>query len=79
MILVIIAYYLGDAVTIVTPDETHFPIAKASLERGLHVLLTKPPVKTLKEQLQLVKMAEERGLLITVEYHKRWDPMYAGT
>jgi len=67
----------GDAVTIVTPDETHFAIAKASLEHGLHVLLTKPPVKTLAEQLQLVKLAHEYKLLITVEYHKRWDPMYA--
>ena len=35
----------GDAVTIFTPDDTHYKIARAAVERGLHVLLTKPPVK----------------------------------
>jgi len=67
----------GDAVTIVTPDETHFEIAKTAIEHGLHVLLTKPPVKVLKEQIELVKLAAERNVLVSVEYHKRWDPMYS--
>jgi len=67
----------GDAITIFTPDETHYEIAKAALERGLHVLVTKPSVKILKEQLELVKLAKENKLLITVEFHKRWDPMYS--
>jgi D-galacturonate reductase len=67
----------GDAVTIVTPDETHFEIAKAAIQHGLHVLLTKPPVKVLKEQIELVKLAAEKNVLVSVEYHKRWDPMYA--
>ena len=39
----------GDLVTIFTPDDTHFQIAYDAIERGLHVLLTKPPVKVLKE------------------------------
>ncbi|PTB78505.1 hypothetical protein M440DRAFT_1390165 [Trichoderma longibrachiatum ATCC 18648] len=32
----------GDAITIFTPDPTHFPIALYAIERGLHVLITKP-------------------------------------
>ena len=31
----------GDAVTIFTPDDTHFEIAMAAVQRGLHVLVTK--------------------------------------
>ena len=45
------AFSPGDAVTIFTPDDTHFEIALAAIERGLHVLVTKPPVKTLAHHL----------------------------
>ena len=33
--------------TIFTPDDTHFPIAMACIEAGLHVLIAKPAVKIL--------------------------------
>lgn len=66
----------GDAAIIFTPDDTHFAIAKACLERGLHVLLTKPAVKTLADHLALQQLAASRGLLCCVEVHKRWDPVY---
>lgn len=35
----------GDAVIIFTPDDTHTAIALAAIERGLHVLITKPAVQ----------------------------------
>ncbi len=44
----------GDIASIFTPDDTHFEIAMATLERGLHLLCTKPLVKTLKEHKLLV-------------------------
>ena len=31
----------GDGVIIFTPDDTHFDIAMAAIERGMHVLITK--------------------------------------
>eukprot|EP00899_Mesostigma_viride_P007008 jgi/Mesvir1/16308/Mv12760-RA.1 len=37
----------GDVAIIFTPDNTHFPIAMACVEHGLHVLVAKPLVKTL--------------------------------
>ena len=67
----------GDMVTIFTPDDTHCRIALAAIERGLHVLVTKPPVKTLDEHRQLVDAARQNGVLVAVEVHKRWDPLYA--
>ncbi|HLC97091.1 MAG TPA: Gfo/Idh/MocA family oxidoreductase [Candidatus Nanoarchaeia archaeon] len=66
----------GDGVIIFTPDETHYSIARTSLEHGLHVLVTKPPVMTLVEHQDLVSLAEGRDLIANVEVHKRWDPNY---
>ena len=57
----------GDAVTIFTPDDTHFDIALACIEHGLHVLVTKPIVKTLKQHRQLVEAAVRNGVLVAVE------------
>lgn len=43
----------GDVVTIFTPDDTHFDIAMACIEAGLHVLIAKPAVKTLAQHRAL--------------------------
>ncbi|GAB5030564.1 nad binding rossmann fold oxidoreductase [Nannochloropsis oceanica] len=66
----------GDAVTVFTPDDTHFDIALACVQRGLHVLVTKPVVKTLAEHRLLKEAAEKAGVLVMVEVHKRFDPIY---
>ena len=66
----------GDLVTIFTPDDTHFQIAYDAIERGLHVLLTKPPVKILREHEALIDAANRHEVLVAVEVHKRWDPIY---
>eukprot|EP01103_Thecamoeba_quadrilineata_P015031 TRINITY_DN4624_c0_g1_i2.p1 TRINITY_DN4624_c0_g1~~TRINITY_DN4624_c0_g1_i2.p1 ORF type:complete len:370 (-),score=71.12 TRINITY_DN4624_c0_g1_i2:51-1160(-) len=66
----------GDVITIFTPDNTHFPIAKEAVKRGIHVLLAKPPVQTLADHIELVKLAAEKNVLVAVELHKRWDPCY---
>ena len=51
----------GDAVTVFTPDDTHFAIAKEAIQRGLHVLITKPAVKTLAEHAELLKLVRLRA------------------
>jgi D-galacturonate reductase len=66
----------GDAVTIFTPDDTHFKIALACIKAGLHVLVTKPVVKTLEDHRALHEAAVENNVLVAVEVHKRWDPIY---
>lgn len=67
----------GDAVTIFTPDPTHYPIALYAIERGLHVLLTKPAVKLLEDHQRLVDAAAAKGVYVMVEHHKRFDPAYS--
>ncbi|EST09806.1 Oxidoreductase, N-terminal [Kalmanozyma brasiliensis GHG001] len=67
----------GDAITIFTPDSTHFDIALYAIRRKVHVLVTKPATQTLKDHQELVKAAREEGVLCMVEHHKRFDPAYA--
>ena len=67
----------GDAITIFTPDTTHYPIALYAIERGIHVLITKPAVKLLSEHQQLLREARKHNVFVFVEHHKRFDPAYA--
>ena len=66
----------GDVCSVFTPDDTHFEIILAALEKGLHVMATKPVVKTLKEHQILVEKAKEKNVLLQMEVHKRFDPIY---
>ncbi len=68
--------HAGDVVIVFTPDDTHFDIALAAVQRGFHVLIAKPMVKTLQEHLELLRAAEQHDVLVAMEVHKRWDPIY---
>ena len=67
----------GDAITIFTPDPTHFSIAMYAIERGIHVMITKPAVMTLAHHLRLIEAARAHGVYVYIEHHKRYDPAYA--
>ena len=67
----------GDAVTIFTPDTTHYPIALYAIERGIHVLITKPAVKLLSDHQNLLREARRHNVFVFIEHHKRFDPAYA--
>ncbi len=67
----------GSAVLIFTPDDTHFEIAKFALESGMQVLVAKPLVKTVQEHQTLMQLSEQNDLLLMLEVHKRFDPLYA--
>ncbi|GAP84177.1 putative d-galacturonic acid reductase [Rosellinia necatrix] len=67
----------GDAITIFTPDTTHYPIALYAIERNIHVMITKPAVKTLEHHQSLIEAARKHGVYVYIEHHKRFDPAYA--
>jgi D-galacturonate reductase len=67
----------GDAITIFTPDTTHFPIALYAVERGIHVMITKPAVKLLEHHQTLIEAAKKAGVYVYIEHHKRYDPAYS--
>jgi predicted dehydrogenase len=55
-----------DAVVIATPVRTHYPLAKAFLERGKHVFVEKPLTPSSAECRDLIDIAEARGLTLMV-------------
>jgi len=67
-----------DAVMIsTTPEPTHYPIAKESLEAGKHVLLEKPIALELGEADELIALARRKDLLFTIGYSQRFNPKFA--
>ena len=63
-----------DAVVISTPNSTHFPIAMAALERGLHVLCEKPIAMTYGQAREMAQTARARGLKTLVPFTYRFMP-----
>jgi predicted dehydrogenase len=63
-----------DVVCIATPDSRHFEAARLALEAGKHVLIEKPSVLRLQELDELESLANQRGVLAKVVYHKLADP-----
>jgi predicted dehydrogenase len=55
-----------DAVVIATPTSTHFPLARAALERGKHVLVEKPITTSSSEGEALVEVARKAGRVLMV-------------
>jgi predicted dehydrogenase len=53
-----------EAVAIATPVSTHYPIAKACLEGGKHVLIEKPLAASIAEAQDLNRIAKARGLVL---------------
>lgn len=67
----------GDVAVIFTPDDTHFNIALECINKGMHVMVTKPIVQTLEHHKILAEAAKKQNVLVGVEVHKRLDPFYA--
>lgn len=63
-----------DAVTIVTPDHLHREMALAATGQGLHVLVEKPLDTTVAGCQQIIDAAAAKGVLLQVDFHKRFDP-----
>ena len=60
--------YRIDLVTVATPNETHFEISKAFLEKGFHVFCEKPLTTDLEDAKTLVKTARELNRVNAVNF-----------
>jgi scyllo-inositol 2-dehydrogenase (NADP+) len=60
-------------VVVATPNDSHFDLAKACLLAGRDVVVDKPFAPTMAESDELVRLAAERGRLITVYHDRRYD------
>ncbi|CAK7055373.1 oxidoreductase [Providencia huaxiensis] len=62
-----------ELVVIPTPNETHFPLAKAALSAGKHVVVDKPFTLDVAQAEQLKQQAEQSGKLLSIYHNRRWD------
>lgn len=78
-----------ELVIVGTPNDTHYPLAKAALEAGKHgkqnssfvqkpfsitlVLVDKPVTETVKEANELAAIAKAKGLVLYGYQNRRWD------
>ncbi|WP_432460989.1 oxidoreductase [Agarivorans sp. QJM3NY_25] len=60
-------------VIITAPNDVHFSLAKVALENNKHVLLEKPFVTKIEDGETLIRLAEEKNLLLSVYHNRRWD------
>ena len=56
------------AVSIATPNATHYEICKAALEAGLHVVCEKPLCFTVEQAEELVALSEKQNRVVGVTY-----------
>lgn len=63
-----------DFACVATPDDRHFAACQAVLQAGTHLLVEKPSVLRLQELDELAALAQARGVLAKVVYHKLLDP-----
>ncbi|GAB3155199.1 Gfo/Idh/MocA family oxidoreductase [Microbispora hainanensis] len=62
-----------DLVVIASPNRTHVPLATEALKAGLPVVVDKPLAGAAAEARDLVRLARDRGLMLTVFQNRRWD------
>ncbi|SFD96896.1 oxidoreductase [Massilia yuzhufengensis] len=62
-----------DLVVIATPNDTHFPLARAALEAGKHVVVDKPFVLDTSQARELIALADARSLRLSAFHNRRWD------
>jgi predicted dehydrogenase len=63
-----------DAVLLVTPPATHFPLAQKALEAGKHVWIEKPLALQVDEGRRLVGLAEAKKAVLFVDHTFLYDP-----
>ena len=64
-----------DFVSVVTPNHMHYPVARAFVEAGFHVVCDKPMTLTTEEAESLADLVAERGVVFCVTYNYSGYPM----
>lgn len=63
-----------DAAVIATKPTTHHTLAAAALEAGVHVLVEKPLATSIPDSLHLIRMAEQRDLVLMTGHTFEYNP-----
>ena len=63
-----------DAISIVTPTETHFDIGYKCIKSKKHVFIEKPITKSVDDAERLIKLAKDKRVIIQVGHIERFNP-----
>ena len=64
-----------DFLAVCTPNDSHYPIAKAALEAGINVMCEKPLAISSKEAMDLERLARRKRLVLGVPFTYSGYPM----
>lgn len=64
-----------DFVMVTTPNHLHYPVARAFLEHGIHVVCDKPVTFTLAEAEALVQLVEQKKLVFALTHNYTGYPL----
>lgn len=62
------------AIVVATPNDSHYPIAMAAMERGLHVLCEKPLGLNYRQAAEMAVAAQAQGVTTLVPFTYRYMP-----
>ncbi len=65
-----------DALSIVTPTNSHFELARTLIAQGKHVLVEKPMTETGAQAAELVELASRHGVVLQVGHVERFNPVF---
>jgi predicted dehydrogenase len=60
-------------VVVAVPDQLHYDVVMHAIEHDQHVCCVKPLVLEHWQGVEIARESRSRGLLVAVEYHKRFD------
>ena len=62
-----------ELVVVAVQNAAHHDVARTALEAGRHVVVDKPFTLTTEQADDLIRLAEDRGLRLSVFHQRRWD------
>lgn len=62
-----------ELVVITSPNATHFPYVKEAILHGKHVVVEKPFVVSIEEGEELISLAEQHNVMVSVYHNRRFD------
>lgn len=66
-----------DLVSIATSDHAHADLCVAATQSGARAILCEKPIATtLADADRMIEAAASRGVLLSIEHTRRWDPLY---
>jgi len=65
-----------DGVIVVGPPDMHYAVGKQVLERGIPLMVEKPPAGSLQDAEELLRIAEAQGTTVMVGFMKRFALTY---